>query len=60
MRIMRSESTCLHLFRYLLYLLLIIAYLLYLCYLIYNIVNDKPNLKIDQIFLNEVEIPGHI
>ncbi|CAB5383320.1 unnamed protein product [Rhizophagus irregularis] len=54
---MRSESTCLHLFRYLLYLLLIIAYLLYLCYLIYNIVNDKPNLKIDQIFLNEVDIP---
>ncbi|PKY55436.1 hypothetical protein RhiirA4_474892 [Rhizophagus irregularis] len=33
------------------------AYLSYLGYLIYNIVKDKPNLKVDQIFLNEVDVP---
>ncbi|PKY57108.1 hypothetical protein RhiirA4_477950 [Rhizophagus irregularis] len=54
---MRGELTQFHLFRYLLYLIVIIAYLLYLCYLIYNIVYDKPNLKVDQIFLNEVDVP---
>ncbi|PKC71113.1 hypothetical protein RhiirA1_453893 [Rhizophagus irregularis] len=39
------------------YFIVIIAYLLYLFYLIYNIVKDKPNLKVEQIFLHEIDIP---
>ncbi|CAB4482312.1 unnamed protein product [Rhizophagus irregularis] len=54
---MSDEPRPFHVFRFFLYLLIIIAYLFYSSYLIYNIVNDKPNLKVDQIFLNEIDVP---
>ncbi|CAB4431811.1 unnamed protein product [Rhizophagus irregularis] len=54
---MSDEPRPFHVFRYFLYLLIIIAYLFYSSYLIYNIVTDKPNLKVDQIFLNEIDVP---
>jgi hypothetical protein len=57
---MKDEPRQLHLFRYILYGFIIILYLLYLCYLIYSLVTDKPNIKVDRIFLNEIDVPGKI
>ncbi|GBB85253.1 hypothetical protein RclHR1_11810001 [Rhizophagus clarus] len=54
---MKDEPFKLHIFRYFLYTLIIIIYILYLCYLIYNIVTDTPTLKVDRIFLNEIDVP---
>ncbi|CAB4482313.1 unnamed protein product [Rhizophagus irregularis] len=43
--------------RFILYVSTFGLYPLYSCYLIYNIVKDKSNLKVDQIFLNEIDVP---
>ncbi|CAB4393567.1 unnamed protein product [Rhizophagus irregularis] len=54
---MRDKLPRIHFCRYILYFLIIIVNILYLSYLIYNIVYDKPNLKVDQNFLDEIDIP---
>ena len=39
-------------------ILLIFGYFLYLSYLIWNNINDRPILKIERSFLDEIEVPG--
>ena len=36
------------------------AFCLYLVYLIYKLVRDKPVLKVEQKFLDEIDVPGKI
>jgi hypothetical protein len=57
---MKDEPRKFHICRYILCRLIVLIYVLYLCYLVYSLVTDEPTLKVEQIFLNEIDVPGKI